>query len=211
MAEITVALPELESSSYFTFKEPVAEYIVNKNNINVLTTRMKVVSIICMRDTIRTDLRDPFSDLYAPMGLNELEYKQDIKDNIPVITLAYTDRYGIEKFIRVPHNYIESISNKADIVYTNRMLVMDLGYLPENLDLSPILNDLKDYIIHRTGVSPEIADTCINEVEFVNQDQHDIRETIRSNNITVYKTLSTQLAEKSLAHDSLVVKLNSLL
>ena len=110
MPEVTVNTPSINLEAYFTFKEPINQYIKNKFNIETTSVRLKVVSVISMKDTIRNDLRDPFTDLYTPATISELEYKIDLLDNIPVVSFSYIDRKNIERYIRSPLNYIESLS-----------------------------------------------------------------------------------------------------
>ena len=210
MSDVTVNVPSVGLEAVFTFKEPINTYIRNKYNVNTLAIKLRVISIISMKDTIRSDLRDPFTDLYDPAGIAELDYKQDLLDNIPVISFIYVDSLGVEKFIRSPLNYIESISSISNIEYINKLILLDLNRLPTTVDTTIFFTELKDFIETRLGIIPEIKEVNIGEIELVDPTEHERRETIRRNTVTVYKTLSTRLEEMTLLYNQLLIRLEQL-
>ncbi len=210
MPDISVSVPSINQEAYFTFKDPFNYYIKNRQNLNTLSVKLRVVSIINMKDMIRNDLRDPYTELYEPATLTEVDYKKDLIDNIPIVSFAYVDRVGVERFFRAPLNYIESISNFANIEYLNKLLVMDLNRLPKDLDLTVFFNDLQSFISSRLGVVPLIKEVGIGSVELIDVVEHDARETIRANSITVYKTLETQLEELQIEYNQLINRINTL-
>ena len=125
MSEITVNVPSIGTIAYFTFKEPINYYIQNKFNFNSLSTKLKVISIISMRDMIRNDLRDPYTEIYLPASISEVDYKKDLIDNVPIVSFSYRDKNGIERYIRSPLNYIDSISDITNIDYINKRAGID--------------------------------------------------------------------------------------
>lgn len=210
MEEITVNVPSVGLEAYFTFKEPINRYLKNKFNLDSLTVKLKVISIISMKDMIRNDLRDPFTELYSAAGLSEVDYKQDLLDNVPIVSFSFRDLEGIERFIRSPLNYISTISNLADIEYMNKLIVLDLNKLPISLDTTLFFNDLADFIETRIGILPSIKEVNVGDVELVSLDEHTTRETVRNNMVTVHKTLSIQLQEANLKYDQVMNRLQVL-
>lgn len=210
MPDVTINTPNVGMEAYFTFKEPINTYFKNKFNLDSLTIKLKVISIISMKDMIRNDLRDPFSELYLPAGINEIEYKKDLRDDISIISFSFIDARGVQKFCRCPINYVESIANTSNKEYINKMIVLDLNRLPLEFDTSIFFNDLADFMESRLGIRPNIKEVNIGDVEFVTPEEHNIRETIRTNMITVHKTLSTQLEEANLRYDQILQRLQDL-
>jgi len=210
MPEVTVNTPSINLEAYFTFKEPINQYIKNKFNIETTSVRLKVVSVISMKDTIRNDLRDPFTDLYTPATISELEYKIDLLDNIPVVSFSYIDRKNIERYIRSPLNYIESISSITDIEYINKLIIIDLNRMPMEYNTTVFFTDLSDFIRNYTGVTPQIKETSIGDVTFVSNQEHTTRETIRRNMVTVHKTLSVRLEEVTTLYNQVLARLRQL-
>ena len=88
MPDITVNTPSIGLHAYFKFKEPINTYLKNKFNLDSLTIKLKVISIINMKDMIRNDLRDPFSEIYVPAAISEVEYKKDLVDNVSIISFS---------------------------------------------------------------------------------------------------------------------------
>lgn len=210
MREVTVRIPSVGLEGLFTFKEPFNTAIKNRNNINVSPIKLKVVSVITMKDMVRTDLRDPFTLIYEPATLTEVDYKKDLIDNIPIISLLYINEFDVESYIRVPLNYIESISSLTDIEYYNKLIILDMGWLPSSVDLTVFFDDMKVFVESRTGVNPDAKEVTVGVPETVDQDEHELKETIRNNTVTVYKTTQVQLEELKIKYDQLVGRLNEL-
>lgn len=210
MTTVTVAIPQVGTEAYFSFKEPLNTYVRNKYNLSGTRHKLKVITILNMKDGIRTDLRDPFTDLYDPAGLTEVQFKMDLKDEIPLISFSHTDSSGVERFIRVPLNYIAEIGDTSTVEYLNRMLVVDLGKLPSTLNLESIYQDVVDFVATRTGVTADIKDVTVGEVVLVDSDEHKHRESIRTNSVTVHKTLAIQLAEITESRDQILHRLDDL-
>lgn len=208
--DISVNVPSIGLQAYFTFKEPFNTFFKAKYNLDSLTTKLRVISVISMRDMIRNDLRDPFTEIYEVAGLTEVDYKTDLLDNLPIVSFSFRDLLGVEKYLRCPLNYIESYTNISNIEYINKLFVIDLNKLPVDLDLSVHINDLKDFIESRVGITPDIKEVSVGDVELVDLNEHNIRETIRTNAVTVHKTLSTQLQELNLKYNELLNRLQTL-
>lgn len=210
MPDITINTPSVGLEAYFTFKDPVSFYIKNKFNLNSLSMKLKVISIISMKDMVRNDLRDPYTELYEPATIPEVEYKKDLIDNIPIVSFSYTDRLGVERYIRSPLNYVDTISSISNIEYNNKLIIIDLNKLPNELDTSIHFSDLSDFIESRLGIVPEIKEVSVGNAEFVDTVENVTRETIRKNMVTVYKTLQIRLEEAELKHDQLLQRLTAL-
>lgn len=210
MPDITVNVPSVGMQAYFTFKEPINYYIRNKFNLNTLAVKLKVISVISMRDMIRNDLRDPFTELYDPASITEVDYKKDLLDNIPIISFSYIDRLGVERYIRSPLNYVDTISDVSNVEYINKLLVIDLNRLPKDLDTSVFFSDLADFVESRLGINPEIKEVSVGEVELVDTNEHTTRETVRTNMVTVYKTQAIRLNETQLKYDQILLRLREM-
>lgn len=210
MPDITIQIPSIGTEGYFTFKEPINYYIRNKFNLNTSSVKLKVVSIISMKDTIRSDLRDPYGDLYLLAGISEVDYKKDLLDDVSIISFTFKDSRGIDRFVRSPINYIESISSITNIEYINKLILIDLNKLPNEVDTTIFFEELKDFIETRLGILPNIKEVSVGSVELVDNIEHETRETIRKNMVTVYKTLNVKLEEITLKYDQILERLNNM-
>lgn len=210
MPDITVTQPSVGLEARFTFKDPAARYIKSKLNTQEDMILLTATSISNMRELIELDMRNPFQDTYAPLGLNDFQYQEDLKNEVPLVTFKHTGLSNKVTHIRVPLNYIQDYDNVSEIKYINKLIVMDLGSVYKELDTSVIFTDLKDFITTRLGIVPSVNEVSIGEPESISQADHETKETIRGNLVTVRKTLSVQLEEVTLKYDQVLQRLTDL-
>lgn len=210
MTDITVTQPSVGLEARFSFKDPAARYVRNKLNITEENILLTATTVSNMKELVELDMRDPFQDAYYPLGLTSYQYQEDLKNDVPLITFKHKSLSGVVTYLRIPLNYVEDYTNVSDINYINKLLVIDLGSVYKELDTSVIFNDLADFITTRLGIVPEINEVSIGDIESISQMDHDTKETLRTNLVTVRKTLSIQLEEVTLKHDQLLQRLQDL-
>lgn len=210
MPDITVTQPSVGLEARFTFKDPAARYIKSKLNTQEDMILLSTTSISNMKELIEVDMRNPFQDTYAPLGLNDFQYQEDLNNDVPLVTFKHTGLAGKVTHIRVPLNYIQDYDNISQIQYINKLIVMDLGSVYKELDTSVIFTDLKDFITTRLGIVPDVNEVSIGDPELVSQVDHETKETVRGNLVTVRKTLSIQLEETTLKYDQVLQRLSDL-
>lgn len=195
MSDVTVLLPRVNDVAYFEFKDPFDSKVKIVTNSLDKRYKLTVVSVVGFDDYITQFHRDPFIDVYNPVALSDVEYRQDKNDDIKIITFAYRDVDGVDQLFKVPHNYIAAVITSGVVPYTNRTLVLNLGYLPEDLDITHIFSDVGDIVTTMLGVQPTITDISTGEREFIEPKDHTLREEVRKNTVSVKKTLAVQLRE----------------
>lgn len=210
MPSITVSPPSIGLEAYFSFKEPVLSFIQSKLNTNETSIKLKVIGVNNLRGLLEAELRDPFVDTYNPMGITVEEYKADVLNDVPLFVLSYRGIDGKPIYVKAPLNYISEYSNTLDILYTNRLIVMDMNKLPSTLDTVVLFDELSDMVFDRFGVRPMFKEVSIGEPEKVQREEHELRETVRKQAITVFKSSRTNLAELTLKYNELVSRLNDL-
>lgn len=207
MADFTSSIAYIGMSAYFTFKEPVATYLKNKLGAISFTKKMTILSMISLSDMLDTDLKNPYLEVYLPLTIPEQDYYSDLKANAVIISLQV---YGSNKIVRIPSSYILTYSDIGSIDYTNKLLVIDFGQLPTVETLTPLFNDLADFIFSRTGVNVQIKETNIGSATIRSIDEYLQEKTIRENAIRVRTTLSAQLAQLQNLYNNLLTRLNQL-
>ena len=210
MPSVDIVVPSIGQEVLISLKEPFHTYVKNKHNLDSLTKKMTVVSVISMEDTIRNDLRDPFSDLYLNAGVGEVEYKKDLLNKIPIISFSFRDSLNVERFFRVPINYIAAIENTYNVEYINKLIVIDLNKLPTDVDTTAIFPELTDFIEERIGIKPDMKEVALGDIELIDDIEHGLRETVRKNMVTVNKTMAIQFQELQLKHNQLLERLSQL-
>lgn len=196
--------------AYFEFKDPYDKLVKNILNNSGGEVELTVVSKFAMKDYITNIHRDPFTDVYNPVGLSEVEYKQDLADDVKVITFMFLSEYNTEIMFRIPETYISSSSNPNSVKYAERAIVVALPSLPVDLEINHLFADFSDFIQTRLGVSPKIKDVTSNDLEEITIDDHQTRETIRKKTVSVKKTLMVQLEEVTNDKNAILNRLSEL-
>ena len=210
MQIVSVSPPSIGIQAYFTFKEPVATYVRSKMNSQQLSHRFTVTSVVSIRESIELELRDPYVEVYGPLGILDYDYRKDVIENIPIYALKSTLPGGGSVYIKVPLNYIADYGTISEVLYTNRTIVLDLGKIPRDLSLAHCFDDLVDIVKTRTGITPAVKEVSIGEPDKISREEHEVRDTVRSNSVTVKKTNSMLLAEITHRYDQLLARLNTL-
>ena len=98
---------------------------------------------------------DIFTAFYEPVGLPITSYEEDLKLKSSIITL--TDTNGAH--IYIPDIYIESYPGSASVTYERKLLLIELGLVPSNVDVSFLITELTSLVASNIGVTatPEVA------------------------------------------------------
>ena len=208
--EITVSAPAVAQEAYFKFKNPVLSYVQSKLNTNESSIPLKVIGINNLRGLLEAELRDPYVDTYAPMGISAQDYKKDVLNDIPLYVFSYKDMAGNTVYIKAPLNYIQEYSSTLDITYTNRLIVLEMGKLPATLDTVVIFQELQDLVYDKLGVSPTVKEISVGEPEKIDRSEHELRESIRKQSIQVAKSTKTALAEITHKYNELTTRLSDM-
>lgn len=204
MPTVTVNIPPIGLEGVFSFKAPYNTYVKNTLNTPLDELKLKVISIVSMREMITIDNVDPFVKFYTNVGISESDYKEDLVNEVPIITLVYNEKNAI----RIPLSYISYYGNITQISYGNKLLVVDLGILPIDLDLGVYFEDIKDTLEYRVGVRPMIKEVVIGGIESVDQITHTQNETVRNGIIAIQDTNELKLNKLSILYNNLLARFN---
>lgn len=202
-------LPPIGSEIQLTLKEPFYSYINNILNRDSSSVKFTISSTTTLQDFVTHDLNDAFTTIYQPVGLTTEEYLADLEANVYIVGI-YVKIGILDAYFRVPVSYITSFSSIGSIRYVGKKISINLGLVYENLDIEMHLNDIADFIESRLGITPTITIEETDSSELVDDATHQNRETLRTNSITVNKTLYTQLEELNLKYTDIVNRLHTL-
>lgn len=210
MQTTTVICPSIGTQAYFTFKEPMTRSLQNRLGVASSQILLKVSAINEIKEMLQSELRDPFLEAYAPSGIEQSQYNQDLIDNVQILTFKYTAIDESVKYVRVPLTYVQSYDAVADITYVDRTLVINLGPQHQDLDLTPVHVDLIDFIKTRTGITALVKEVGMGDPIAVTPEEHTLRENLRKGEITVHKTKHTEYEELSVLYQNLVNRISQL-
>lgn len=210
MQTVTIFCPNPGLEAYFSFKEPMTRSLQNRLGVSSSQFALRVSAVNEMKEMLQSELRDPFLEAYAAAGLEQAQYNQDLMDNVQIITFQHTASNGMVKYVRVPLTFVSGFDAVAEIQYLDRNLVVGLGPQHSDLDLSGIHADLISFIQSRTGIVATVRDVSLGDPIQVSSEEHETRETVRLNSITVVKSNQTQLEELAVKYQNLVNRINQM-
>ena len=138
-------IPFIGTKGRFKFKEPFNTVLVD-NNIYA------VESIRSFNNLLDTGI-DVYEEIYKPHNLTEEDFNKDLV-NGKVVIVELVDEAG--KYFSLPSNYIISVPNISGVLYRDKMLVADLGYLPDNYDFTETKSNVTDLIKMLVGVDVDV-------------------------------------------------------
>jgi hypothetical protein len=203
---VTVNQPFVGSEGLYGFKDPFYKYLSQKFGTDINNAILKIESITSLKDILVNNNVDPYLDIYRPVGINDLQYRFDASNNVPVITFLYTGESD-QSLFRVPLSFISRIASDDSVLYKQTLIQIDLGNLPSSLDVTVMFNDLANYITSIYGVSnPNITSQYGPGSELVASFDHTTRETIRNNTKTVQETCLVKYNKLLILYNDLRIK-----
>jgi hypothetical protein len=168
--------PPVNASGIFTLASPFDQKLVPQ------------VSYTCIAVRKFADIQklgiDPFQIYYVPNGLDEAKYNTDVNAGECIVTL----RSNGGAFLYVPTSYITSYPNMGGIPYTAIVLGVNLGAIPNYVDLSVVKAKISAVVHDAFGVTPVIQQAAISETKNLSIADHTAAESARQAEITDNQT-----------------------
>lgn len=153
-------LPSVGMRGYFELAAPYDRYQTTKT---VYTCR--AVRNINEYDRENKTL---FSSVYQSVGLDILEFNQDKKDNVHIVSL----QGETGQWIIVPSKFITKFPELNGILYHNLMLGVNLGAMPVEYDLEPVVEAIRNTVNDMLGVQPTLKPVQVSKTIIVPHDEH---------------------------------------
>lgn len=141
---------------------------------------------------------DVFDRYYAPHSIDLADFNNDKALGINIITLASPN----QPTIYIPDSYISAVPSLDTVAYSNVVLSISLGAVPDALDLSFLLTQLSETCSDVIGISPTVNKFVAPSTGVVTASEHAVTEAARNAAITNRTTdrakvlsLQNQLAE----------------
>ena len=204
MSNVTVQIPPLGVECLFSFKKPFNAYIRSTLSVNLDEVKLKVISIVSMRDMVAIEKIDPFTRYYVPLGIAESDFKFDFDHDVPILTLLYSEM----NVVKVPLSYVSFYRAISQVEYSNKVVIIDLGMMPTSVHTELYFNSLQDFFETRFGVRPQTKEVNLGS-SIVSSVEHEQKELIRQNVITVHDTNETKLQKITTMYNELLNRFTS--
>lgn len=173
MARLT---PPLNATGRFTVAAPFDTVIFE-------TVAYQAIALRRFTDIIELG-EDIYEKYYAPRGLTEVQFKQDERANVVIVSLMNPSG----EVWYVPDSYILSYPNQGDVKYQHVVLSVSLGPLPDHLPLDFALSQIASVASDTIGVTAVSKLHVAPTVGTVTPEQHELLEVARTARITNRKT-----------------------
>lgn len=122
---------------------------------------------------------DVFDSYYNSVGISFEQFERDLRFGINIVTLVDNNNVNLD----IPSSYITAFPETVNIPHSRFFVLLDIGILPDDIDLSPLQQDLIDQVDGIVGntssstiaavavdelVTPDIANTLA-QTRIVNQ------------------------------------------
>lgn len=143
----------------YSFKSPFD--VIDSDTLYISTSRTPIKEM-------EANGLDPLTTIYKPRKL-ENEFNVDYKNNVYIIGLQKVG--GIET-IYVPETYITGIPVNDGVKYVEKLLVFNLGLVPEDLDLDNLKETLASEVSSTIGLDVEVKDLNNSGVVVISKIDH---------------------------------------
>ena len=143
----------------------------------------KVLEVTSVRDIgeILDSGEDLYEFIYKPAGLSREEMKRDLKNGVKIV--VFKDSGGL--YLYVPSSKIALSPDISGYLYTEKVIGIDLGPLPDDLDLEQLKIDISQLVEGRIGIKPAIQVVKASDSRYITEadnTQFNAARTLRMNN-----------------------------
>lgn len=176
-------IPPINLVGQFKLKQPLTPLI--NNNITYTVTNIQTIPNLLSDDIDAEQL------IYIDQGLTTEDYNNALVNNIPIITLTTEG----DSVFNIPSNYIENIPQVVGKVFINKALLVNLDYLPDDINIDFIKDEVNDLIATLIGITPTSEIEEISGKYIASYEEADVFEAKRLANISNNKTCRSKLKE----------------
>lgn len=162
-------VPQIGAKGVFTLLAPFDSLLM----ANVI---YEVIAIRSLSDIVASGT-NPYESYYEPFSISQEDYNTDIANKVCVVTLQADG--GVVSY--VPHNYISGYPRIGGVPYNAIMLGVDLQMVPDSMDLSFLIDSIKQLTKDVVGMAPlpDVHITTYSVPRMVSQAEHETLEAAR--------------------------------
>ena len=182
-------------------------YLPPYDNIQSNKTIYRVESLSTLSSLVEKGI-DPKENIYALYDIMS-DYESDLVNDIVIVEVSLSS-----KMFYIPLNKIVDKNNEPQVAYSERMIGIKLGFIPDDEDISSLISDIDLLIKARLGITSNdkshIADKVVSGEVVITESQHleyqNTRNSLKTesgNYMTLYYNLQNR-------HQETITKLQSL-
>lgn len=194
----TWIVPAIGTVGTFTFASPF-------DNLLLPNVEYEVKAIRSIQELV--DSQDkPYENIYQTNGLTEKDYKTDADWKVPIIVLST----GTGTYYYVPASKLKSQPKVTGVKYQQQMMVINLGYLPLDIDVSLAKDIIIEDIRGTLGITSTVETIKTSAVQLISEDDDTSFKRQLTAKKTTTKSYRTQYNLLLQRYNSLFSKFNML-
>ena len=148
-----------------------------------------------------------YTTFYQPKNIDTETYQIDSNLKASIVTLTS----GAGEEIYVPDTYIQSYPGDSGVIYSNKVIVVKLGMMPDTVDTTYLVEAITDAVRRYVGVEsiPEVA--TIPVIDAMTNAKHVQLEATRRSAIVNYVGYEEQITKLTNTNESLLEQNEKLL
>ena len=127
---------------------------------------------------------DPYSSYYSAFGLTKEIFQNDVTSGVAIVSLQSPNG----NVFYVPSSYINSFPDIGGVPYTVLALAVELGALPDSLDLTFLKQRIVDVVKETIGVDTTVHTVAVSNPSLIPYNDSRALEAARNANISIVKT-----------------------
>lgn len=152
--------PPIGSKGKFSFKSPF-------DTVTKADVEYTVYSIRSLKELIDSG-EDPLKYIYQKVSLTADDMNKDLENNIPIVVLSSsTNSYDY-----IPANRITSLPEITNIRYRQKMIAINVGYLPVDYNMETVKETIIEAVKEMTGIESTVQVIDTSAIKHIAEDKH---------------------------------------
>lgn len=166
-----VLLPTINATGIWTLRAPFDTLLSNKAHYTCIS--------VTKLEKLESLGEFPFNDYYIPYSLDKQTYKNDLANQVCIITVK-SETGVIHSF---PSSYLQSFPAGNGVEYGVMGLAIGLGPLPIDTDFTSLKQAVSDMVRDKVGITSTVQVQLLSDAELLSHDTHERLVAARRLNI----------------------------
>jgi len=191
-------IPSINSKGVFELVEPYNTLIDSRAIYTVVG-----VDLIPLLSDMGMDI---YRVVYEPLGMSRDDMLEDEYRKIPIVTLSTETGENVS----VPSDAILDHPRLDGHIYSEKMMIVPLGTLPNELDVGVLCEDVRVFVHDRIGVTTKVNIIPTSNSIMLTNEEHDVYNGERIANIRNDKSFRIMFMERDETIEQLKKRVNIL-
>jgi len=149
----------------------------------------KCVAVRELQDFVTIGV-DPKALYYTKNNIDDSVWETDSNDPNTCIVSLVSDS---NQWIYVPSSFVLAYPNLGGVPYTARVLGINLGAIPDGLDLSNLITNIQNTVKDTIGIQAQAKSVIVSDTKMLSDEDHNTLEAAREDLVNSSQTDRAQL------------------